>query len=557
VVRTVFDTPLGQALLADLQKAADQRKEQQDNAAQARRPTSRGMYGRQYSAAKASRLAGDWNPATTSADAEIANSSRMRDRSRALVRDGSYAKRAKVIVQNNVVGNGVGLQAQVKTSRDSFNDRVNQETEELWEEWSYAENCHTGGRLAFSHLERNLIGQVFEAGDVLVRKHYTSFGRSGIPFALELIEAERIASDIANTETALAAGNEIRMGCEVDRFQRPVAWYIRQRHPGEIRFSGNARDKIERVPAELIIPLFVVDRWPQTRGVPWMSAAMRRMNDMDGYSEAEIIRARIQATSVGAIESPEGASDFAEEQDDGSFELETEPGVYHRLNPGEKLNAQAPTAPNPALDPFMRYMLREVAAGIGVSYASLSMDYSQSNYSSSRLALLDDRDLWRVIQGWFVCDFRSIVHREWLQAAVLSGKLKSVSPFEYALNPRKFEAARFKTRGWSWIDPKSEISSFIDAVNAGFTTVSDVVAKNSDGRDIEDVLEERERELEMMKEKKLVFTTSPEIYGAAAKKDQAAAKQSAEPPDDKPPDAGDQSTETPPARGFSSLRVAK
>ena len=46
----------------------------------------------------------------------------------------------------------------------------------------------------------------------------------------------------------------------------------------------------------------------------------------------------------------------------------------------------------------MRFMLREIAAGTGVSYESLSRDYSQSNYSSSRLALIDDRDLWRVFQ---------------------------------------------------------------------------------------------------------------------------------------------------------------
>ena len=43
-----------------------------------------------------------------------------------------------------------------------------------------------------------------------------------------------------------------------------------------------------------------------------------------------------------------------------------------------------------------------LAAGCGPSYESLSRDYSQSNYSSSRLSLLDDRDLWRVLQQWWL-----------------------------------------------------------------------------------------------------------------------------------------------------------
>jgi hypothetical protein len=49
-----------------------------------------------------------------------------------------------------------------------------------------------------------------------------------------------------------------------------------------------------------------------------------------------------------------------------------------------------PNRPNSTLDPFMRFLLREIAAGVGVSYESLSRDYSQSNYfKSSRL--IDDR----------------------------------------------------------------------------------------------------------------------------------------------------------------------
>src|SRR5690606_23637460 len=130
-----------------------------------------------------------------------------------------------------------------------------------------------------------------------------------------------------------------------------------------------------------------------------------------------------------------------------------EPGMMERLSPGEKLNFVNPNRPNSALDPFLRYMLREMAAGVGTSYESLSRDYSQSNYSSSRLSLLEDRDAWRAIQQWLVRNFREPLHRVWLRQAALAQAVPGLTVMEYALSPSKFAAAEFKPRGWSWVDP--------------------------------------------------------------------------------------------------------
>lgn len=540
-MRDIWDTPLGKARLKEIE-------DEQKSAKKSTRVSKHGGFlQRMYSAARSSRLTADWNAANSSADNELVSSLQVvRSRSRALIRDASYAKRARVLVVNNVVGTGIGMQAQVMTSRDQLNDRINDAIEETWEEWSEAASCHTGGRLSFSNFERALIGQVFDAGEVFVRKHHITPGRSSIPFSLELIEAERLADQLDTTSYTVAPGNQLRMGVEMDRFFRPVAYYIRARHPSEVRFTGQP-DEVERVPADQVIHLAVIDRWPQTRGEPWLHAAMRRMNDMDGYSEAEIIRARVQAATPWTIETPEDGSSLGEEQADGSYEMESEPGVAKRLNPGEKMNAPSPNAPNPALDPFMRCMLREVAAGAGVSYASLSMDYSQSNYSSSRLALLDDRDLWRFYQAWFICDFRKQIHREWLAAAVVSRSIPEIQIAEYAINQKKFEKVLFKPRGWSWIDPSSEVDAYEKAVINGFTAVTDVIQQTAGGMDIEDVLKVRERELKMMRDKGLVFMTSPEVYTAAAKKDTADAKSAAKPPDP-PPDAASDSTDNAPPR---------
>ena len=500
------------------------------------------MHMRIYQAARSSRLTSGWATSTTSADSELSASlTALRNRSRALVRDAAYAKRAKVVVQNNVIGAGIGMQGQVMSSRDTLREDVNTAIEEAWRDWSCSEYCHTGGTLHFCDLERALMGQVFDAGEVFVRKHYRPFGGGEIPFALEMIEAERIADEFSYPPSA-AAGAIIKMGIEVDIYGRPLAYWLRQRHPGELRVLPGEADKLERVPAEQILHLRLVDRWPQTRGEPWLHAVARKLNDMDGYSEAEIVAARGSANYLNTIETAEGEHPLATPVDPsnpgGEQEVITEPGMTLRLAVGEKMNFNNPSRPNTALDPFMRYMLREVAAGTGVSYESLSRDYSQSNYSSSRLALLDDRDLWRMLQQWFLRNFRLPLHKEWLRSAVLARAVAPVRVEEYAVDPKKFEAVLFKPRGWSWIDPTKEVEAYKEAIKAGFTTVTDVIAQTGGGQDIEDVLQQRDRELKLMDDLDLEFDTSPSVY---VEEEKAAPAAAPEPPK---PDKEEKESET-------------
>jgi lambda family phage portal protein len=459
------------------------------------------MAQRMYHAARPSRLTGDFPSSTSSADAELNGSlALLRNRSRALVRDVPYARRAKAIVVGNVIGGGMGLQAKVESSRGQLRDNVNDDIESAWEEWAEAGSCHTGGQLHFSDLERAAMGQVFEAGEVLIRMHFGKFGDSKVPLALELIEPECLAEEWSVNEPT-ADGHMVRMGVEVDRFHRPVAYFIRRRHPGDMRFRFHKDNDFERVPASQIFHLRLIDRWPQTRGEPWLCSIVRKLHDMEGYSEAEITAARASAAYVAFVQFKDGTQNDplgSTEAGSGADVLDMQPGMIEKLGPNEEIVFNNPTRPNTAIDPFMRYMLRECAAGVlGVSYESLSRDFGQVNYSSGRLALIDDRDLWKALQAWFIRSFRKPLYREWLSQAVMSRAVKSIGVDEYAMNTRKFESVSFKPRGWSWVDPTKEVEAFKEAIKAGFTTVTDVIAATSGGQDIEDVIATRKREIAM------------------------------------------------------------
>lgn len=464
---------------------------------------------RMYAGAAMNRLESDWSVLNTSADSEIITSLRvLRARSRALMRDNEYAKAAVRIIKNNVVGSGIGMQAQVKTGGGKLLTKVNDAIESTWEDWCDKDTCDPAGKLCFQDMERLIMGSIVDNGEVMVRKVRQPFGRGKIPYALELIEADRLVDQWSITRAE--NGNMIRMGVEQDKWGRPVAYWFYPTHPGDYQFQAFVESALIRVPAEDIFHLYIPERIGQTRGVPWFHATLKRLRNMAGYEEAEIIAARASASIVGIIESEEDLvpDDMVDDEGPGRAPptLSMEPGTFQQLQPGEKFTGFNPSRPNTGLDPFMRYMLRAFATGVGVSYASVSSDYSQSNYSSSRLALLDERDMWRVLQGWLIRNFRLQVHRDWLEAAVLAGEI-SIS--DYYTRPKKYAEVRFKPRGWSWIDPTKEVAAYKQAVRSGFMTVGDVISLTSEHSDAEDVFKQRQVELEMMQDLGLVFDTDP------------------------------------------------
>ena len=441
---------------------------------------------REYAAAQGGRLTSDWMAAGTSQDSELYSSlATLRNRSRQMIRDNPHAANLRRIIQDNVVGTGIGIQCQILDRDGQSNDRLNNQIEEAWKEWSEKETCHTAGQLCLSDLLRLVIGAVFQDGEAFIRKVPMAFGGGKIPLALEIIEPDLIFDQ--GVSIYRSRNHTVRLGVEVDEWNRPVAYWMHRAHPGDMSYVAQSVTGagLRRIPADEIEHLFLIERWPQTRGTPWMHSVLRRMRDMGGYTESELVAARASANVLGFIERTDMTPDEIQEDPRKREQtIASEPGEIRRLYGGETFTGFAPSRPNSNLDPFMRYMLREVAAGVGVSYESLSRDYSQSNYSSSRLALLDDRNLWRVLQGWLIRNYLTPIYRTWLDAAVLSGVLDIP---DYFSNKKRYQAVRFKPRGWSWVDPQKEVQAYALAVANGFMSRSDVIAAIGNGQDREDV----------------------------------------------------------------------
>ena len=112
-----------------------------------------------------------------------------------------------------------------------------------------------------------------------------------------------------------------------------------------------------------------------------------------------MIRARVAASIMGFITNNEGEL-TADDVDNNQRVSDFEPGTYKYLSPGESVTVPNINSPDQQFEMFVKNKVRRFASGFGCSYETLSRDFSDTNYSSSRLSLLEDREHWRVIQNW-------------------------------------------------------------------------------------------------------------------------------------------------------------
>ena len=462
---------------------------------------------RAYAGATVSRLTADWVSGGSSADSEIKGSiSRLRNRARQLVRDNDYAKRAKSLVTNNVVGTGIRLQMQVRMQRGGgrLDQVVNDQIETAWEKWTRKATCDVAGRLNLHQIERMAMGAMVESGEILIRLVPRTFGGGRVPLALQVFESDQLDENYTGGSTV--QGNEWRMGVEVDRWGRPLTYAFLAKHPGDTALGGsNPSARHLLVPANEVLHLFVPERPQQTRGVSWFAAGIQRLHHLAGYEQAALVRARAASALMGFITSPEGAGEtYGEEVIKGQHVTTFEPGMFKTLFPGQSVEVPQIKAPDEQLEPFVRGMLRAFASGIGVNYAALSGDYSQSNYSSSRLAQIEDRDCWKVLQQYLIDELLAPVFERWLEAAVLSGALNLPG---YELAPDRFCSCRWMARGWAYIDPLKDAEADKMAIRSGTKTQAQVVAEQ--GGDLEKLLLARKAEVDRAQELELQFDTNP------------------------------------------------
>ena len=258
---------------------------------------------RNYTGAQVNNLTWDWVTANLTSDEYLRwNLKRLRERSRDLERNDDYMRNFLRKLEINTVGaKGIILQSKVyfKTTND-LDIKSNSIIEDEWRRWArqYVSVCET---LSLRDFLKIILRTIARDGEVLICKirGYDNPYR----YALQILEADFLDEDLNQD---LPNGNRIIMGVEKNRYGKPVAYHLFEKHPGERSYAGNRHI---RIPAEEILHLFIKERPTQSRGVPWVASAMIKLRMLGAYEEAEVVAARVAASKMGFFtEDIEGAS---------------------------------------------------------------------------------------------------------------------------------------------------------------------------------------------------------------------------------------------------------
>lgn len=461
-------------------------------AALARDLTELGGLGSDYTAetiAKvqhAHRTAAAWvGQPRTSADRALRSGLRAaRSASRWAVRTDPFARRMCRILVAGVVGrHGIRLQSRLKLPNgDAWLER-NAAIERAWREWSRPGSCSADGRYGWNQLLRALVLGWFRDGEAFVRLLPGFANRFG--FALQLIDPDQIPETLNRAPSS--SEPELRMGVELDRWNRASAYLILDKHPSD---PGGTEQTPRRIAARNVLHYYSADRPGQTRGEPQLLPVLRQLSMIDGYLEAELTAARVEAAKMLFLRyDPEWEPDPNAPQvvRGDTLEIEARPGGVEWLPQGidpVPWDPQHPTSTGPA---FIRTNLQAIASGVDLSYAQVANDLAGVSWSSLREERLHSANAYELLQD----DLTELCRRiflAWLPQAVLTGQIEGVTIGDLdELTDHEWQA-----RGWPWVDPVKESQGDAMAIRLGLNSRSVLAAAR--GRDFEEVLMDLQRE---------------------------------------------------------------
>ncbi len=458
--------------------------------------------GNAYEGATFGRRLTTWGTTIYGPNTELFSSlSTLRARSRELVRNNAYARGLLETLTSNLISRGITPRWQVE------DEQLKKEIQNLWADWIH--DADADGRYGFYGLQVLITRSMIESGEVFVRlrPRRQSDGLK-VPLQLQVIEADHLDETYSTTRDN---GNQIRMGIELNKIGKRVAYWLYREHPGET-FSFGGTGERARIPASQILHIYYAGRPGQLRGCPWLSSIILKMRELDQYDDAELVRKKTTAMFGGFIIEPPGESDqisplgaVVGEDSSGREIVALEPGTFSVLPPGMDVRFAEPADVGGSYEAWMKQQLRMIARGTGVTYEQLTGDLEKVNYSSIRAGLLEFRRWCRMIQDMVIIpQLCQAVAEIWIEIAVLSGALQIPDYWE---NKRKYQRIAWHPDGWEWVDPLKDQMAELIAVRAGFKSRAQVIAES--GRDIETVDAEIAEDNKRADELGLIFDSDP------------------------------------------------
>jgi len=419
------------------------------------------------------RVKGMKGPATDADAASLGSRRVLRQRSRELIRNAPFARRAMTVVTNNVVGDGI-LPTITGPNKSAASKRAAKAAAEVILPHLQSAELDAHRALNLSAMQTVVCNSLFESGELLVLRRTRSDAPDGVlPLAIELLEIDHLDSTVQSYRES-GVDHEVIDGIEYDTGGVAIAYHLFEKHPGSVARSW--RLKSNRVPASDVLHIRRNDRPGQMRGVPWMAPVMVTLAEMRDYQEAQILKQKISSLLVGVVEAGDGGI-----PKDAQGLEKMAPGGLVYTEAGQKVVFTDPPQVND-YDVVMRLGLCAVAMGIGITYESLAGDLGRVNFSSARIGRLE---MDKNIETWqtqiLIGQFCASVGRWALEAYRLTQGA-----------PRRGLQMSWTAQRRAIIDPTKEIPAIIKKVTGGLSSMQR--EQRAMGLDPEVIAREREED---------------------------------------------------------------
>jgi lambda family phage portal protein len=350
-------------------------------------------------------------------------------------------------------------------------------------------------------------------------------GRARYCTAVQLVDPDRLS----NPQMRFDMRN-VRGGVEVDPNDdfAVCAYHIRKAHQGDW-WSAAESVTWERIDREtpwgrpIVVHDFDSERADQHRGTGVLTPVVQRLKMLTKYDGAEVGAAVINAIFSAFVESPfdhqlaaQALGDPADQDLDGSPQIgayQDQRAAFHNerkmmlggarlpiLFPGERINTVNATRPAGNFAAFESAVLRNIGSAAGISGPQMTNNWADVNYSSARAALLE---FWKTLgrrRHNFCIGFSGPIRSAWLEECFEVDNL----PLPSGVVPDFIDARAAYSRchwmgpGKGVIDGVAERQGSLLALNGSLSTLEIECAEQ--GLDMDEVLEQRREEIELMKE---------------------------------------------------------
>ena len=476
-----------------------------------------------------------WNTLSKSPTEDISdNLELLRERSRDLYAGGGPLGRGAIdrLVLNSV---GPGLTLNCRIGAEALG--LSEEEAEEWEHnterefafWAESKDCDITRSMNFYELQNLCFKSVLLNGDALVMlpmRHTKNF-----PYDLRvsLIEGDRLHDPFMRPYGKLIDG-----GVEFDLDGKPIAYHIANRHP-DSEISGQPRLEYVRVPAfglrtgrRNVLHLLPMERIGQHRGVPFLAPVIETLKQLGRYSDAELMAAIVggmvaiffahkaedsdDADYIGEESLKQEAGFQKQEEEIERFRNDVESfdpgnmyGVSAIMPEGFEPKQVTPSRPNSSFDAFVMSLVRQIGSALGIPAEVLFLNF-EASYSASRGALLEAWKLFNYWRNWWVTNFCQPIYEEWLQEAVLKGRVVAPGFFNDPAIRYAYSWADWTGPSQGQLDPVKEVKAAVLRVENGFSTRQRETAELTGG-DWE--LNHRQRVKEEAMRKEAGFTATP------------------------------------------------